>query len=172
MADLNSLINPADAGGAPPAQNPFASLMPNGGQLASPQASVPQAPPAPTHAQVVAGYYRLQETKRLMGKILANPKIGRENIRPLVLDAGATLIGDRLQSLAEFMKGISTFPPADDPLAQKKWVQRLYDVSSQAQQKLLQDHRAANPPDWQNGAPWSADNHSDNVSGLLAHYPS
>jgi hypothetical protein len=149
----------------------LASLMPNGGQLAPP-ISAPQVQPAPTHAQVVSGYHRMQETKRMMGKILESPKIGRENIRPLVLDAGATMIGERLMSLAEFMRGISTFPPADDPLAQKQWVRRLYDAQSIAQRKLLQDHRAANPPDSQGGTPWSADNHSDNMAGLMAHYPS
>lgn len=169
MADISSLINPAAAPMGVQPRNAFASLMPNGGQLTPPS---PAPAPAPTHSQAVAGYHRLQETKRLMGKILRSPKVGRENIRPLVLDAGATLIGDRLQTLAEFMRGISTFPPADDPLAQKQWVKRLYDMSSMAQRKLLQDHRAANAPDGQPGSPWSADDHADHMTGLMAHYPS
>jgi hypothetical protein len=140
-------------------------------------ASLIQAPPPvpptprPTHGQAVAGYHRLQETKRLMGKILQDPKTGHSNIRPLVLDAGAKLISDRLQSLAEFMSGISNFPPAEDPLGQKKWVQQLFAASSMAQRSLLQHHRAANAPDGTLGASWAADDHSNHMSALMAHYP-
>jgi hypothetical protein len=164
MADLSSLINPAAASGP---QNPLSALMPNGGQLAAPFS----APPAPTHDQAVAGYHRMQETKMLMKRILEDPRTGKANIRPLVLSAGATLISERLQTLAEFMSGISSFPPADDPMGQKQWVRRLFVVNAMAQRKLLQDHRAANPPDGQHGAPWNADQHSDNMAGLMDHYP-
>jgi hypothetical protein len=167
MADLSSLVNFAASNAGKP-QNPLASLMPNGGQLAPPVS----APPMPTHEQAMAGYHRMQETKRLMGNILRDPRTGKQNIRPLVMDAGAALIGERLQSLAEFMAGIATFPPADDPLGQKQWVRRLCSVSDIAQRKLLADHRAANAPDWQHGTPWSADNHSQHMAALMAHYPS
>jgi hypothetical protein len=170
--NLASLFQPQ---GQQQAQSPqgLASLLTQpspapGGQVAPPMST----PPAPTHEQTVAAYHRFQETKRLMGRILQNPKTGHENIRPLVLDAGAILIGERVQSLAEFMSGISKFPPSDDPLGQKKWVERLFAVSSQAQRKILQDHRAANAPDYQQGVPWSADNHNDNFAGLMTHYRS
>jgi hypothetical protein len=78
MADLSSLINPAGAAGVQP-RSMLSSLMPNGGQPAPP-VSAPQVPPAPTHQQAVAGYHRLQETKRLMGRILQDPRTGRQNI--------------------------------------------------------------------------------------------
>jgi hypothetical protein len=166
MADLSSLINPAAANSGQP-QNPLSALMPNGGQLAAPFS----APPAPTHDQAVAGYHRMQETKMLMKRILDDPRAGKANIRPLVLEAGAKLISERLMTLSALMAGISDFPGADDPMAQKQWVRRLFTVNAMAQRKLLQDHRAANPPDGQHGAPWNADQHNDNMAGLMAHYP-
>jgi hypothetical protein len=166
MADLSSLINPAALNGP---RNPLGTLMPNGGQLGPP---APPPTPAPTHEQAVAGYHRMQETKRLMGRILEDSRTGKQNIRPLVLDAGATLIGERLQTLAEFMSGLQSFPPGEDFLGQKQWVRHLYSVSDIAQRKLLQDHRAANAPDFEHGTPWNADNHSQHMAGLMAHYPS
>lgn len=166
MVDVSSLVNSAPT--PSPQGSSLASLLPNGGQLAPSTAPTP----APTRAQAIAGYHRMQETKRLMGRILENPKTGHANIRPLVLDAGATLVGEKIMSLAELMSGLSDFPGADNPLGQKKWVQHLVAVNGAAQRKLLQDHRAANTPDWQHGTPWSADNHSDNMAALMAHYPS
>lgn len=125
----------------------------------------------PTHQQAVAGYHRLQETRRLMGKILQNPKTGHENIRPLVLDAGAELIGSKLMTIAEFMNGLSSFPGADDPLGQKQWVRALVSMSSMAQRKLLEHHRAANAPDGSLGERWAVDDHGDHMGALMAHYP-
>jgi hypothetical protein len=139
------------------------------------QASAPAAPPPrPTHDQTVAGYRRLQETRALMRKILDDPRAGRQNIRPLLLDAAAALVGDRLATLAEVMSGLKDFPGPDDPggpLKQKQWVRRVYETSTVAQQKLLQDHRMASVPDGQPGAPWSVDDHSLHMAGLMAHYP-
>jgi len=167
MVDVSSLINPEVANtGAP--QGALASLLPNGGQLASPI----QRTPAPTSEQTMAGYHRAQEIKQRMGKVLANPKAGRDNIRPLVLEAGADLIGSKVLTLSELMAGLSDFPGADNPLGQKRWVQHLVAVNSFAQRKLLADHRAANAPDYQHGTPWSPDQHSDHMAGLMAHYPS
>jgi hypothetical protein len=162
--NLASLVNSQDAG--VPSQEPegLASLLS--------QQSPPSATPAPTHQQAVAGYHRAQQIKHAMGRILQNPKAGHDNIRPLVLEAGADLIGSKILSLSEFMAGISKFPGADDPLGQKKWVQHLIAVNSVAQRKLLQDHRAANPPDYEHGTPWNADDHSDNMAALMSHYPS
>lgn len=168
MADLSSLINPG-AGGAQPG-GMLSALTPNGGPFARPVAA-PQAPPTPTHEQAVAGYHRAQEIKQRMGKILDDPRAGHANIRPLVLDAGATLVGERIMSLAELMRGLSDFPGADNPLAQKQWVRHLVAVNSMAQRKLLMDHRAANAPDYQHGTHWSADKHSDHMAGLMTHYP-
>jgi hypothetical protein len=166
MVDINSLLNPA--AGAQPQQGALASLLPSGGQLAPPV----QRAPAPTSEQTIAGYHRAQEIKHRMARVLASPKAGHDNIRPLVLEAGADLIGSRVMSVVEFMRGLSDFPGADNPLGQKQWVRHLVAVNSVAQRKLLADHRAANPPDYQHGAPWNADDHSDNMAGLMAHYPS
>jgi hypothetical protein len=135
-----------------------------------PSPQIPIRVPAPTHAQTVALFHRLQETKRLMGNILKDPKAGHANIRPLLLDAGAKLIGDRLQSVAEFMGGIADFPAADDPLAQKQWIRRLYEISAAGQRKLLEHHRAAHAPDGTMGEPWAADSHADHVTAGMAHY--
>jgi hypothetical protein len=162
MADLSSLINPAAPSGP---QNPLGALMPNGGQIAAP------AQPAPTHDQAVAGYHRMQETKILMKRILDDPRAGKANIRPLILEAGVKLISERLMTVAALMSGIRDLPSGDDPLGQKQWVRKLWMVNAMAQRKLLQDHRAANPPDGQQGAPWSADQHSDHMASLMAHYP-
>jgi hypothetical protein len=72
------------------------------------------------------------------------------------------------------MSGISSFPGPDGPdgpLNQKRWVRRVYETSTAAQQKLLQDHRAASVPDGQAGAPWNADDHAQHMGALMTHYP-
>jgi hypothetical protein len=166
MPDISSLLNPSAGDSAP--QGALASLLQNSGQSAPPV----QRPPMPTAEQTLAGYHRAQEIKQRMLKVLANPKAGHENIRPLVLEVGADLIGSKVMTLAALMKGLSDFPGAENPLAQKQWVRHLVAVNSFAQRKLLMDHRAANPPDYQHGTPWSADNHDDQVAALMAHYPS
>jgi hypothetical protein len=167
MADLSSLVGSAAQGTGSP-QGSLASLLQSGSQLAPPI----QRAPAPTSEQTIAGYHRAQEIKQRMAKVLANPKAGHDNIRPLVLEAGADLIGSKVMTLAALMKGLSDFPGADNPLAQKQWVRHLIAVNSFAQRKLLMDHRAANPPDYQHGTPWSADDHDDQMAALMAHYPS
>jgi hypothetical protein len=143
----------------------------NGGQPAPPVAPTPM----PTHQQTMAIYHRLQETRREMKKLLDDPRTGRQNVRPMLLEIGGDMIGKKLFSIAEFMGGINDprnpFPGSEDPLGQKQWIRRIYDTSTVAQRKLLEHHRAANAPDGTLGEPWSIDDHATHVAGALAHYP-
>ena len=90
----------------------------------------------PTAEQTVAGYHRAQEIKQRW-EVLANPKAGLGNIRPLVLEAGADLIGSKVMTFGRPNGGLNDFPGPENPLAQKRWVRHLIAVNSFAQRKLL-----------------------------------
>ena len=158
MTDLASLSqNAQDSTPNPQAAAGLMSLM---------QAAKPR--PQPTHAQTVAGLHRFHEIERAVAKVLKNPDLGKKNIRPAVLDMGADLVGEKVMTIPELMSGMQSFPPAEDPLGQKKWLERLYQAQVQAQVSLLRDHASA-PPE-ENPEQWNHDNHADHMAALTSKY--
>lgn len=142
--------------------NPLAALAQ--GQVA------PQGPPpAPTQAQTVAALHRFGEVKQAMRPVLGDPKLGKDNIRPKLLDAASKLLGSKVLSLSEIMNAIKGLP--DDPLAQKKFVEKIYGDADKAQ-KIVLSHHAAAPAMQGTGEPdqWNADNHQTHIDGLMGHY--
>lgn len=155
--------------GQPQAPQPQGN--PLGGLTGAPQGQPPQqAAPRISKDQVVAGLHHLTEFQRKFGPLLNSPLLGKDNIRPKIFDASATLIGEGTMTVPEVMNGIKSLP--SDPLGQKKWLEMKLQQAAQAQKKLVSDYIAQGPgPEPQGGAgAWSPDTHREHVSGLMAGY--
>jgi hypothetical protein len=155
--------SPAGAPAQPQPQggNPLAALA----AQAAPQQ---QPAPAPTHAQAVAAMHRFGQIKSAMAPVIADPNLGKTNVRPKLLDAASKLLGSKVLSLPEIMNSIKNLP--DDPIQQKKFVENIMNTATQAQLTVLQQHRNAQLPEDQEPDEWTPDNHADNMAGLMAHY--
>jgi len=157
--DLASLAQPqGQPQGSPPPQGVGALVQ-----------QPPQARPAPTHAQTVAGLHRFHEIETASKRLLKNPDVGHKNIRIKVLEMGADLIAHKVMTLPQLMQGIKDFPSAEDPLGQKKWLEKLYQSNVQGQISLLQDHANA-PPESPDAAQWTPDSHSEHMGALMNKY--
>jgi hypothetical protein len=170
LSSLASPPGPTSAPGVPtptqPDANPLARLA-GGGQ----QGGV--APP-PTHAQTVTAMRHFGELQKRLGKLLADPAVGKENMRPKIFDMGAGLLGDGFMTLPKLMNEIKTLP--QDPADQKKWLQQHYTAVSKAQIAVLDHYRAGNPGsgNWQADLaaqpPAAAGEHADQMDGIMKHY--
>lgn len=123
--------------------------------------------PVPTHAQTVAALHRFTEIEHAVKRVLKSQDVGRKNVRPQVLEMGADLIGSKVMSLAEFLKGMSSYPPAEDFLAQKKWLEKLFQAQVQGQMTVLQDRAQAQGGDEDQ---WTPDTHDDHFKALMGAY--
>lgn len=146
------------------ATNPLARIAPQMGGQQQPQ-------PAPTRAQTTAAVQRFSAIQQALKPILADPKLGKENVRPDVLDAGSRLLGTKLISLPQLMQVLNDFP--SDPLDQRTKVQQIYSSAQQAEAAVLDHHGAAIvagklPPD--GGDQYDSENHDKLMDGLLGHY--
>ena len=144
--------------------NPLARIAPQmGGQQ--------QQPPVPTRAQTTAAVHHFSAIQQALKPILKNPKLGKENIRPDVLDAGSKLIGSKILSLPELMNQISEFP--SDPLDQKARVQKIYTDAQNAEASVLDHYGAALaagklPSD--GGPEYQSSDHASHMDSLLGAY--
>lgn len=190
MADLMSLVkggeNPAgqpNAGvpspQAAPAgiQAPGNGSAPMGGAGGNPLMALlrgpsqPQMPVSLTHDQVVAAMHYFTALDRALAPLLKDDRIGRENIRPKVFEAAASLMGEKILSLADVMNAIKTLP--DDPIGQKKWVEQHLRTNALAQEKIIEDYRASEDEDWMGASQnskWSQDQLGDTMKSLVERY--
>ena len=148
-------------GAAPPQQqqNPL-------GQLTQ-QGAAPQQPMNINKHQLMSGLHHLGSIQKALSPLLRNPVLGKNNIRPKLFDAMATLIGQGTMSVPEVINGMKDLP--DDPLAQKKWLESKVAKTMQAEQKLVNDYIAQGPGAEPEGE-WSMDNHKDHMAGLMGNY--
>lgn len=140
-------------------------------RIAPPMGGQQQQPPAPTRAQTTAAVQHFSEIQRALKPVLSNPKLGKENIRPEVLNAGSLLLGSKVLSLPELMNQISDFP--SDPLEQRARVQKIYSDAQNAQASVLDHFGAALaagklPPE--GGPEYQADDHAGHMDSLLGQY--
>lgn len=158
MPGLMALMGGQAQQTAPP-QNPLAALMQ---KMQRQQQQATQL----SHAQTVAALHKFGEIKAAMFPVISDPKLGKTNIRPKLLDATSKLLMSKTLTLPEIMNRIKDLP--DDPQAQKKFVDQIYQSSDQAQKSLLTMH--ANSP--QNGEPeqWTPDNHDKHLAGVQQMY--
>ena len=90
-----------------------------------------------TKQQLIAGLHHLNAFQKQFSPILKNPDLGKSNIRPKIFDASATLIGQGIFSVPEVMNGIKDLP--DDPIGQKKWLEKIVTNAMLAEKKLISD---------------------------------
>src|SRR5216684_5185164 len=159
-----------DQAGAPPAAagqgNPLAAL------IKQPQAG---GPPTPDHAMTKAAMRHFGAMKVRLEKLLADPKTGKENMRPAIFDMAASLLGDGFMTMPKLMNEIKTLP--QEPADQKQWLQKHLDAVSKAQVNVLDHHIAAFPGsgdwkmDWANAPPSAGnDDHPAVMDSVLKHY--
>jgi hypothetical protein len=147
---------------------PIASSMQQG---APPQQ--PAAPPtlSPSHDQVVAGLYHFRSLEDQLKGLIANPKFGKANIRPEVLDSMVKLIAGQSMKPTEAVNTLSDFPEA--PGLQVKWVATHLKGVQQAREMMLQHRQQAamkEDPNVPVQSAWSPDTHGEHMAGLLSHY--
>lgn len=137
------------------------------------QAQQPQRPaPAPTENQTIAAVHHFGQIKSAFGPMLKDPKLGKDNIRPKLLDTMSKLLANKVLTLPEIMNAAKALP--EDPIQQKKFVEKIYNDNSKAQMMVLQQHAQAKFPEPEPGAPeptpYSPDTHADEMSALLKQY--
>ena len=158
---------------APPFMQQGSAAMPP--QQQQPQNSLggitqgtPQQPTKINKQQLIAGLHHFSAINKHITPLLNNPAVGKSNMRPKLFDAAASLIGEKVLSVAEVMNDIKDFP--DDPLEQKKWFEKLVGMNMQAEKKLISDYIAQGPGQEPEGPEWSMDNHKDHMTGLMGNY--
>ena len=162
-----------DESGAPiqqlgnqPNQQPQQQQNPLGGIA---QQGQPQQQPSISKDQVIAGLHHFSQVIKEMSPLLKSPALGTGNMRPKIFDASANLIGSGVATVPEIMNGINDLP--DDPLGQKKWLEKIVSNAMMAEKKLISDY-VSQQPNGTEGQPhsWSLDNHKDHMAGLMANY--
>lgn len=158
------------AGGPPPVPQPQQNAaLGQGGPAPQPgQPQVPQAPPAPTHAQTVAALRHFQAIVSELRTLASNPDLGKSDIRDAFIDGMTKLVADRMVAPPQAVQQLSTIP--DKPLDQKKWVMTHMQQTLQARDAVLVHHAAAFAGQPAQEAP-DADQHMQDISGMMQqHY--
>lgn len=174
MPSLQALLaakgSPVSAQGQP--MQPMLQQPAQGGntlaQLAPQQQQAPQQP-APTHAQTVAAVHHTGQIKQALIPVLDDPNLGVKNIRPKILDMASKLLASKTLTLPEIMKAVKALP--NDPVAQKQFVEKIYNDNDKAQMLVL-GHHAMGPQAQPGQEPeqWSPDKHQDHMAGLMQQY--
>jgi hypothetical protein len=121
-----------------------------------------------TKQQLIAGLHHFNALTKQLSPILKNPDTGKTNVRPKIFDASAALIGQGIFSVPEVMNGIKDLP--DDPLGQKKWIEKKLSDAMMAEKKLISDYIGQGPGPEPQGPDWSEDTHKEHMAGLMGNY--
>ena|ERR1700680_1179360 len=145
--DMNGLVNPPVASANPPSA-PGNGGVPSGANSSPLQALLSQQqqqpPPPPTREQIIATIKHFQAVKKQFMPIAMNTGLGKENLRPKIFDATATLLGQGIFTLPQAINGTKDLPA--DPPGQKKWVLQHLQNIQQAELMIL-DHYSSGPPE-------------------------
>ncbi len=134
------------------------------------QAKQQQQPQPLSYDQTMAAVHHLQAVEKVMKPLLTDPSIGKSNIRPKVFDACADLMGEQIMSLADVMNAIKTLP--DDPVDQKKWVEKIVRTSAMGVQKVTDEFmQNENGLEEAKSSQWSPDTHGDHMKAVRQRYP-
>jgi hypothetical protein len=176
---LSSLVQspgPTSAPGVPTPSMPDGDGGPLAGLVkgAGAGASGAGVAPPPTHQQTVTAIRHFGELQKRLSKLLADPSVGKENMRPKIFDMAAGLLGDGFMTLPRLMNEVKTLP--QDPADQKKWLQKHLEAVSRAQVSVLDHYRAGNPGsgDWRADLaaqpPEGETDHANLMDGVMKHY--
>lgn len=125
--DQNGLISaPMNSGPSPMAQQ--------GGQ---------QAPPQPSHAETVAALRHFDAIKKELQTLLKIETLGKADIKSQIIEGTTQLVGNRIITPAQAVMQLATVPTS--PADQKKWVETHFMQTMQAENAVLDHHRAGQP---------------------------
>lgn len=102
--------------------------------------AAPRQPPAPTHAETVAGLRHLHAIAGELRTLLKDENLGKADVKSTLIDAATKLVGSRIIAPAEAVQQLASFP--ERPFDQKQWVEQHYAQTVQAQAAILDHHRA------------------------------
>jgi hypothetical protein len=131
----------------------------------------PQQMPAPSHAQTVATLRHTHAIQDELETLLKNPAIGKSSIKSAIIDGATKLVASRIITPAQAVAQLGTVP--DDPLEQRKWLRAQLAQSVQAQNAILDHHRAAHAGGDEATAghqPYDPETHIDTMAGVNDHY--
>jgi hypothetical protein len=100
-------------------------------------------PPAPTYQQTVSAVRHMARLERDFRGVLAEPNIGKADVKGAFIDVMADLMGHGFSTLPQVLDMLKKFPT--NPLEQRKWLEQQVASNEQAQAALLQQHAAAFP---------------------------
>src|SRR5262249_26782956 len=102
--------------------------------------------------------------------LLANPALGKSNIRSQLIEAVTELVGDRIVSPTQAVGQLSQFP--DKPFDQKTWLANMYQQNQTAEMAVLMHHGDYVHPEGQPRPTPNPDNHMQDMAEMMAdHYP-
>lgn len=153
-----------DVAAAPPA---MAGQGPN-----ALQGQPPAPPPAPTHAQAVAGLRHANALLDELETLAKNPNLGKTSVKSDIIEGVTKLVAKQFLKADQAVKELGTVP--ERPFDQKMWVRAHIQKFFAAQNAMLDHHRAAfagtQDPAIENTMAGNADNHAADFSGLMGHY--
>jgi len=164
---------PPPAGPQPAAPNSGPAPGPMAGLL-NQQAQQPAQKPAPDTKQTIATLMHLQASQKEFEQLSQLPDVGKENVRPAIFDAMASMMAKGFVTLPQVMNEMRNIPA--DPPGQKQWILTHLKNAVQAQQMVLSDHGQAFPSSGDALADLPASpaeddgSHADMMSGVAAHY--
>jgi hypothetical protein len=134
----------------------------------------PQGPPAPDDGQTVAALRHFHALEKEFTGLLADPKIGKSDMKSAIIEGATRLVANRIISPAQAVTQLSQVP--ERPFEQRQWAQKNLAQIVQAQHAVLAHHAAAyrGMPESQVQAMSSKadpDDHMATISGLMnSHY--
>ena len=166
----------ADAIGSPPAPNlgPGGAEPPQGNGLASAPSSgapaQPQAPPPPTHEQVVVGLRHFHAIEAELSTLLSDPDCGKADMRSKIIDGASSLVGKGIFTAAEAVTQLGQVP--DRPWDQREWLEQHFMQTVTAQTALLAHHQQGFVDQKPSMSAPSPDQHMADIGALAQHYKS
>lgn len=166
--EIGSVSPPAPLQDAP--QNQSAQ---NGLQQGGPPQPQQAPPPPPTHEQTVAALRHFDAIKGELTPLLANPALGKSDMKSQIIDGVTKLVSERIISAATAVQQLSQVPT--DPLQQRKYLTQMMQQTMQAENAIVEHHRNTNlgSGDWATEAAkhtGNPDNHMEDMKALQANY--
>jgi hypothetical protein len=155
-----------------PAALPQPQAQPQGGGM--PGMGAPQQQPAPSHAETVTALRHFHAIARELEGLLADPALGRSDIKGKIIDSTTKLVADRILGPGEAVNQLGTVP--SDPIEQRKWVRSHFVNVMLAENAVLDHHRAATPgsANWQSDAQMhpstNSDDHMQTMTSVMGQY--
>ena len=109
--------------------------------LQGPQGGPQQAPPAPTHEQTVAALRHFNAILGELKGLLADPDLGKADMKSEIIDGTAKLVADRIIAPAQAVTQLATVP--ERPFQQKQWAETHLQQIMQARDAVVAHHAIA-----------------------------